>query len=161
VPSHRSTESPSGIQYAGGSGGGRGTIEVHHLPTQWQPSHVRPRLPVGAGIVAIGIAVLGVVILIAGTLFVLNYYNPGLVPSGLLIVRALDPIGAAILVILGAILMGLASALWDQEAWALYTTVLAVFIMLAYEFFTGSITFLFLVLLVLFVYLLAVRRHFY
>lgn len=138
-----------------------GTLEVHHLPPQWQPPHVRPRLPIGVGVLAVAIAVLGVVILIAGTLFVMNYYSPGIVPSSLLILRSLDPIGAAILVILGAILLGLASALWDQEAWALYTTVAAVFAVIAYEFFTGSVTFLFLVLLVLFVYLLAVRRHFF
>jgi hypothetical protein len=123
---------------------------------------VRPKLPIGAGILAVAIALIGVVLLLGGSLFVLNYYSPGLVPPSLLILRSsLDPIGAAIIVILGAILLGLASALWDQEAWALYTTIGAVLVGLTYEFFTGSITYLFLLLLVLFIYLLAVRRHFF
>ena len=113
-------------------------VEVRHLPTAWQPSHLRPKLPIGAGILAIAIAVIGLVILISGTLFVLNYYSPGLVPSSLLILHSFDPIGASILVILGAILLGLASALWDQERWAFYTTLGVVFLGLVYEFFLGG-----------------------
>jgi small-conductance mechanosensitive channel len=148
-------------RYESARDGGRGSVEVRHLPTQWQPSHTRPKLPIGAGLLAIAIAIIGLVLLISGTLFVLNYYDPSLVPTSLLILHSFDPIGASILVILGAILLGLASALWDQERWALYTTIGAVFLLLAYEFFLGSVTFLFLLLLVLFIYLLAVRRHFF
>lgn len=134
---------------------------VEHLPPKWEPTPVRPSLPVGVAILAFLIALSGVVILLAGGLFLLNSYLPNVVPPELLIVRFIDPIGAAVLVLLGAIMLSVATALWRQEAWALWTTIVVVFATLAYLFFTASITVLFLVFLVLFIYLLTVRRHFY
>jgi hypothetical protein len=156
-PFDPSTETPA----AAARRAGRSSAEVRHLPTQWQPGHVRPKLPIGAAVIAVVIAAMGLILLISGTLFVLDYYSPGLVPTSLLILHSFDPIGASILVILGAILLGIASALWDQERWALYTIIGIDFVLLAYEFINGSLTYLFLVLLVVFIYLVAVRRHFF
>lgn len=138
-----------------------GPAEVQHLPRPWQPTRVRPSLPIGAAILAVLIGIAGLVLLLAGSLFLLNYYSQGAVPNGLLIVHSVDPFGAALLLLLGAVLLALATALWRQEAWALWTTIVVVFAGLAYLFFTDSITVLFVLLLVLFVYLLAVRRHFF
>jgi len=136
-------------------------VEVGHLPPRWQPTPLTPSLPIGIAILAVLIAITGVVVLLAGALFLLNAYLGAVVPADLLIIRSVDPVGAAILILLGAILLSVATALWRQESWALWTTVVVVFAALAYLFFTASITVLFLLFLVLFIYLLTVRRHFY
>ncbi len=94
-------------------------------------------------------------------MFLLNAYLGNVVPISLLIVRSVDPLGAAILVLLGAVLLAVATALWRQETWALWTTIVVVFLTLAYLFFTDSITVLFVLFLLLFMYLFSVRRHFY
>lgn len=135
--------------------------EVQHLPMPWSPGNIVPSLPVGIAILAVLIAILGVVTLLAGALFLLNAYLGNVVPISLLIVRSVDPLGAAILVLLGAVLLAVATALWRQETWALWTTIVVVFLTLAYLFFTDSITVLFVLFLLLFMYLFSVRRHFY
>lgn len=134
---------------------------VEHLPPKWEPTPVTPSLPVGVAVLAVSIAIAGVVVLLAGTLYLLNAYLGNVVPTNLLIVRSVDPIGAAILVLMGAVLLSVATALWRQESWALWTTIVVLFASLAYLFFTASITVLFLILLLLFIYLLTVRRHFF
>jgi hypothetical protein len=138
-----------------------GAPEVQHLPPQWEPTAVRPSLPLGVAVLGVLIALLGLVVLVSGILFLLNEYLGAAIPTQLLIVHQVDVVGAAILVLLGAVLVGVASALWNQEAWALYTTVVVLFLGLGYLFFTSTITVIFLVFLVLFVYLLAVRHHFF
>lgn len=146
----------------GHASGSRGPApEIGHLPPQWAPPRARPTLPVGVAIVAVLIGLLGIVLLLAGGLFLLQYYVGPAIPSDVLIVHSVNAIGAALLVLLGAIFLALATALWRQEAWALWTTVAVTFGGLAFLFFTASITYLFLILLVVFVYLLIVRRHFY
>ncbi len=135
-------------------------LEVDHLPPRWEPPPIRPPLPIGVAVLSVLIAIVGV-LLLAGALFLLHYYLAAAVPSTLLIVSSIDVIGAAILVLFGAVLLSVATALWRQEAWALWTTVVVVFLALAYLFFTGSITLLFLLFLVLFIYLITVRHHFY
>ena len=146
---------------AASSGGPGGPPVVHHLPPRWEPTRVVPSLPIGVAILSVLIAIAGLVVLLAGALYLLNSYAGTIVPGNLLIVKSVDPIGAAILVLLGAILLSVATALWRQETWALWTTVVVVFLILAYLFFTASITVLFVLVLVLFIYLLTVRHHFY
>jgi hypothetical protein len=136
-------------------------VEFDSLPPRWEPTPVRPRLPVGVGVVSVLIALLGVVMVLAGLLFLLAIFFGSVVPSSLEIFQSIDVYGAGILAILGALLLAIATALWRQETWALWTTIVLVFATTAYLFFTGSITVLFLLLVLLFVYLLAVRRYFY
>lgn len=138
-----------------------GAPAVEHLPPAWEPTSITPPLPIGVAILSVLIAIGAVVLLVAGCLFLLHYYFPMAVPSDLLVVSSVDTIGASILVLFGAILVSVATALWRQEAWALWTTVVVVFLALTYLFFTGSITVLFLIFLVLFIYLVTVRHHFY
>ncbi len=135
--------------------------EYGHLPPAWEPTPVRPRLPIGVGLVSVVIALFGVVMLLAGLLFLLATVAGTVVPSSLEIFQSIDLYGAAILAILGAALIGIATSLWRQETWALWTTLVLVFATAAYLFFTGSITVLFLVFVVLFLYLISVRRYFY
>ena len=129
------------------------TIVVQSAHVSWRQSEV--------AILAVIIAFLAVVMVLAGLLFVLNSAFGAVVPASLEIFQSIDLYGAAILAILGAALIGIATALWRQETWALWTTLVLVFATAAYLFFTGSITILFLVFVVLFVYLISVRRYFY
>jgi hypothetical protein len=136
-------------------------VEVRHLPPQWRPLPPRPRLPIGAAILALLIAVIGLVILLAGVLVLLNLFFGNEVPAGIFTTHSVDEFGASILILLGAVMVSVASALWRQERWSLWVTIVVVFLGLAYLFFTASITVLFVLLLVVFIYLLTVRRHFY
>lgn len=135
------------------------SVEVHRLPRRWYPSRLTPRLPIGAAIIAVGIALSGLLVLIAGTLVVAGAYFPASL-AGVQLVNV-SAVTGALFVILGAVLLVLGTALWRQEAWALYTTVVLIFGGLAFLFFTDTITLIFVLLLVVFVYLLAVQHYFY
>jgi len=89
--------------------------EFDHLPPAWEPTPVRPRLPIGVAVVSVLIAALGVVMLLAGLLFLLATISSQVVPSSLEIFQSIDLYGAAILAILGAALIGIATSLWRQE----------------------------------------------
>ncbi|MCI4353236.1 MAG: hypothetical protein L3K14_07640 [Thermoplasmata archaeon] len=134
---------------------------VQHLPPIWERSLPPPSLPIGVAGLAILTAAVGVLLVVSGILFVLNYYASIVVPASLVIFHVGNPVGAAVLTILGAVIVILSSALWHQEVWSFYLTVGFLFLGLAYLFFTGAITFLFLIVLALFIYLIAVRHHFY
>ena len=136
-------------------------VQFDHLPPAWEPTPARPRLPVGVAVISVLIAAFGVVILLGGIIFLLASVPLGFVPTSLEIFPSIDIYGAAILAVLGAALIGIATSLWRQETWALWTTLVLVFATAAYLFFTDYITVIFLVFVVLFVYLISVRRYFY
>ncbi len=147
--------------HAVGGSGGEGPVSFDHLPPRWEPTPVRPRLPVGVAVISILISLFAVVMVLGGILYLLAMFAGNFVPMSLVIFPTIDVYGAAILVVLGASLLGVATALWRQETWALWTTIVLVFATSAYLFFTDSITILFLILVVLFIYLISVRRFFY
>ncbi|HXY46526.1 MAG TPA: hypothetical protein VEK13_01325 [Thermoplasmata archaeon] len=122
---------------------------------------VRPRLPLGVAILAVLIALFAVLMVLAGLLFLVAQVAGAVVPVSLEIFQSIDALGAIILLVLGAALLSVATSLWRQETWALWTTIVLVFGTMAYLFFTGSITVLFLIFVVLLIYLLSVRRYFY
>lgn len=136
-------------------------VTFDHLPPTWEPTPVRPRLPIGVAVLSVLIAAFGVVMLLAGLLFLLATISSAVVPQSLEIFQSIDLYGAAILAILGAALIGIATSLWRQETWALWTTLVLVFATSTYLFFTGSVSVLFVIFVVLFVYLISVRRYFY
>ncbi len=140
---------------------GGGTLEIDHLPPRWEPTPVRPHLPIGVAIISILIALVAIVMVIAGLLFLINSVVGNLVPPVFELFPTIDVFGAGILSVLGIALLVIATSLWRQETWALWTTIVLVFATTAYLFFTGSITVLFVLFVILFVYLLAVRRFFY
>jgi hypothetical protein len=137
------------------------TLKVEHLPPIWERELPPPSLPIGVAILSIVTAAVGVLLMVSGILFVLNYYGSLVVPSSLVILHVGSPTGATVLVVLGAVIALLSSALWHQELWSFYLMVGFLFLGLAYLFFTDSITYLFLIALVVFIYLIAVRHHFY
>ena len=134
---------------------------LEKLSMGWKPTPVVPALPLGVALISIGTAFTGFVLFLSGALILLNAYLPDTVPSGLLILSSADALGAAILLLVGTVFVGLANALWHQERWSLYLTVGLLFAAEAYLFFTATITVLFLLGLLVFVYLLTVRDHFY
>jgi hypothetical protein len=136
-------------------------VTFDHLPPAWEPTPAVPRRPLGVAVIAVLIALGALVLILAGLLFLLSSYLGPLVPNSLDLIPSVDIWGSVIVVILGAALLGIATSLWRQETWALWTTVVLVFATTAYLFFTGSITVLFVVFVVLFVYLISVRRYFY
>ncbi|MGB6501262.1 MAG: hypothetical protein WBG19_07685 [Thermoplasmata archaeon] len=136
-------------------------VQFDRLPPPWEPTPVRPKLPIGVAVLSVVIAFLAVVMVLAGLLFVLNSAFGAAVPASLEIFQSIDLQGAGILMVLGIALLAVATSLWRQETWALWTTIVLVFGATAYLFFTGLITVLFLVFVGLLVYLLAVRRYFY
>ncbi|MCI4351164.1 MAG: hypothetical protein L3K15_06600 [Thermoplasmata archaeon] len=136
-------------------------VEVGHLPPAWNPTPPRPPRPLGVAILAVVISLSGVIILVSGIFSLINVLAGPILPSSVMLFPAVDPVGSGILVLFGAVMLAVANALWDQERWALWTTIVGTFLTFTYLFFTESITVLFVVLLVLFVYLLSVRRYFY
>jgi hypothetical protein len=138
-----------------------GSVQVEHLPPIWERQLPPPSLPVGVAILAFVTAAVGVLLMVSGVLFVLAVYGSLVVPSSLVIFHVGSAVGAVVLVVLGAVIALLSSALWHQELWSFYLMVGFLFLGLAYLFFTDSITYLFVIVLVVFIYLIAVRHHFY
>jgi hypothetical protein len=136
-------------------------VTFESLPPRWEPTGVIPRRPLGVAVLAVLIALFALVIVLAGMIYLLSDFLGGFVPATLDLFPSIDLLGAVILVLLGAAMLGIATSLWRQETWALWTTIVLVFLVTAYLFFTGSITVLFLIFVVLFVYLISVRRYFY
>jgi hypothetical protein len=137
------------------------SVTIDSLPPRWQPSPTVPRLPIGVAVLSVLIAVVALVMILGGLLYLIAELGGSYFPSALDLFPSIDLLGAAILLILGLCMIAVATALWRQETWALWTTLIVVFGATVYEFFTGSINILFLVFVVLFVYLLCVRRYFY
>jgi len=136
-------------------------VTFDRLPPRWEPTPAVPQRPIGVALISVLIAIFALILLLAGVLFLLSSYLGSYVPASLELIPSLDLYGAGIVAVLGAALLGIATALWNQETWALWTTIVLVFATTAYLFFTESITVLFLVFVVLFVYLISVRRYFY
>ncbi len=136
-------------------------VTFDQLPPAWEPSSARPRLPIGVAVISILIAIVAVVMILGGALYLLDQFGSNVVPSAFDLFPSVDLLGSAILLVLGIALLAIATALWRQETWALWTTLVIVFATTTYLFFTGSITVLFVLLIVMFVYLLAARRYFY
>lgn len=139
------------------------TVKIQHLPRPYTPPPLRPSLPIGVAVISVLLALGGIVLLLSGALVLLNSVvgNIAVSTAPLITNATIDPWGAAILIVLGGVVIAVARALWDLERWSLYVGVGGSFFGLTYLFFTNSITILFLLLLALFVYLLTVRHHFY
>lgn len=137
------------------------SASFEHLPSRWDPASEKPRLPIGAAVVSVVIGLLGFLLVVGAILSLLSASLGAVVPSSLDLFSSISAWDALVLIVLGGALLSIATALWRQETWALWTTIVLVFAMTAYLFFTGFITILFLLAVVLLVYLLTVRRYFY
>jgi hypothetical protein len=118
------------------------------------------QLPLGVAILAVLIGLFGFVILLVGLLLLLSI--AGLALGGVAVTSIFGVTGTLaglIILIIGVIILAVATGLWDQELWAL---VLAIVVLLFYgaaEFTSGNWLGLGIVALLL-VYLAAVSGHF-
>ncbi|MCI4366972.1 MAG: hypothetical protein L3K08_04390 [Thermoplasmata archaeon] len=118
------------------------------------------QLPLGVAILAVLIGIFGAVILVVGLLVLLAI--AGLALSGVVVTSVFGATGVVaglIIVIVGAVILAVATGLWDQELWALVLAILVLLFYGAAEFFSGNWFGLAIVGLLL-VYLVAVSRHF-
>jgi hypothetical protein len=118
------------------------------------------QLPLGVAILAVLIGIFGFFILLLGVLLLLSV--AGLALGGLGITSVFGVTGLVaglVIVIVGAVILAVATGLWDQELWAL---VLAILVLLFYGFveFSNGSWFGLLIVVLLLVYLVAVSRHF-
>lgn len=119
------------------------------------------RLPLGVAIISILVGIVGFIILLDGILVLLlndAFLNVGTSTGGVAATYG-QITGGAIITIFGAVLLGSAVGLWDQRLWALVLAVIVSFAILVFELFSGG-TLGIILAAVLFVYLLAVHRHF-
>lgn len=142
------------------------TIEFDHLPETWEPEAFVPRRPVGLAFVSILIALGAVVLILASVFFLIATYASGWLPSGALpssltVLTSLTPLSAGVLLVFGGALIGVSTALWRQETWALYMLYLFTVGGAIYLLATGSINVLLVLLGLLFLYLVAIRHYFY
>ena len=116
-------------------------------------------LPLGVAHLAVLIGIIGFLLLIAGILILAVAGYGAYFGSAALFGASL--LGGILLIVFAVILLVVASGLWHQEIWALALSIIVVVILLI----SGALNGLFLslywiVLLVILVYLIAVRNRF-
>jgi hypothetical protein len=120
-----------------------------------------PSRPLGVAILAVLIGLYGFLVILLGGLLLVGS-SLGVVGVGL--PHAFGVTGAlagAIVLIIGLIILGLAVGLWHLRMWALVLTLLFLaFEMVSYGLAGDFLSIGFILALILFVYLLAVSRHF-
>jgi len=120
-----------------------------------------PSRPLGVAILAVLVGLLGFLLILGGALVLagaaaVSYLG---IPSGLAGVHGIE-LGAVVLII-GLIILGLALGLWHLRMWALVLTLLFVLFELAIYGLAGDFVSVgFILALILFIYLIAVRHHF-
>jgi uncharacterized membrane protein len=119
----------------------------------------RATLPIGVAVLAILIGLFGLLLVVAGILglFVSPFLGFGF--------HGLGFFGWIILLILGIILLAVASGLWHLELWALALAILVLLVLVVwngYDLLTGgSVSLIDLIVeVILLIYLIAVSNHF-
>jgi len=116
--------------------------------------------PFGVSILAVLVGLAGIIWIIAGALVLAGSAVPSLV-AGHQLFGLSGVIAGAVILIIGLIVLGLALGLWHLRAWALVLTLIfMVFEMVSYALAGAYVSFGFILALILFIYLLAVSRHF-
>jgi len=135
-------------------------VSTQTTTTTYTPPQ-RPSRPLGVAILAVLVGIYGFLLILGGALVIagaaaLHYLG---VPSSFAGLGGIE-FGAVILII-GLIILGLALGLWHLRMWALVLTLLfVIFELVSYGLAGAFVTFGFIFGLILFIYLLAVHRHF-
>jgi hypothetical protein len=120
-------------------------------------------LPILVGILAILIGLFGLFLVIIGALLLASGLGVFVFPAA----AAYAPLAGDALVaglitlIFGAVLLAVASGLWDLETWALYLTGTVVVLYIVFLVWGGAFGWPLLLSGGLLIYLVAVRNHFY
>lgn len=121
------------------------------------------RLPIFVGILAVLIGLFGIFLMVIGVLILATSLGILAFPAA----AAFSPIGGsalfagAITLIFGAVLLAVATGLWDLETWALWLTGIVIAGYIGLLVLTASFGLSLVIAVVLLVYLIAVRNHFY
>ncbi|MGC2290182.1 MAG: hypothetical protein WA688_10070 [Thermoplasmata archaeon] len=129
----------------------------------YSPSSKVGELPILVGILAILIGLFGVFLVIVGVLILLTGLGIFALPAA----AAYSAIGGPVIIaglvtlIFGAIIVAVATGLWDLETWALYLSGIVLVGVIGWLVYTGSFGISLLISVVLLIYLIAVSPHFY
>jgi hypothetical protein len=126
------------------------------------PAHTEPSRPLGVAILAILIGIFGFFWIVSGILVLagvaaLAYLNAGALPG---IVGLSGIVAGAIILIIGLIILGIALGLWHLRLWALVLALLVLLVVVVSDGIAHDYSWGILLGILLFVYLLAVHRHF-
>jgi hypothetical protein len=122
------------------------------------------RRPLGVAILAVLVGIYGILVILGGLLLVVGAAVGSL--SGLVTLPAhfggsSGALIGIIVFIIGLIILGVAVGLWNLRMWALVLALIVTFIELVIYGLAGAyLTLTFVLSLIVFVYLLAVSRHF-
>ena len=126
--------------------------------TQYAPA---PSRPLGVAILAVLVGIYGFLLILLGALVLAGVAATHFfgLPTGFAGLGTVA-LGAVVLIV-GLIILGLALGLWHLRMWALVLTLLfVIFELVSYGLAGAFVSLGFILALVLFVYLLAVHRHF-
>jgi hypothetical protein len=127
------------------------------------PTPMRRSRPIGVAILSVLIGIYGFIVFLLGLLIVVGSTVLGSLGKTNLFGNfgVGDVTGGLILLIIGLIILGLAVGLWHLRMWALVLTILFLVVeMIIYGLASDFVSFGFIVAVLLFIYLLAVSRHF-
>jgi len=133
-------------------------VSAQPTTTQYAPA---PSRPLGVAILAVLVGLYGFLLIVVGALVLAgvaaaHYFG---VPTGFAGLGTVT-LGAVVLIV-GLIILGLAIGLWHLRMWALVLTLIfVVFELVSYGLAGAFVSLGFILALILFVYLLAVHRHF-
>ena len=130
--------------------------------TPMSPPERRSR-PIGVAILSVLIGLYGFVVFLLGLLIVVGSTLLGSLGSTNLFghLGVGDVTGGLIILVIGLIVLALAVGLWHLRMWALVLTILFLIVeMVLYGLASDFVSFGFIVAVILFIYLLAVSRHF-
>ena len=120
-----------------------------------------PSRPLGVAILAVLVGLYGILLILAGVLVLAGVAATHFlgIPTGFAGLSAFA-VGVIVLIV-GLIILGLALGLWHLRMWALVLTLLfVIFELISYGLAGAFVSLGFILALILFVYLLAVHRHF-
>jgi hypothetical protein len=134
--------------------------------TTAQPTYATPAprsRPLGVAILAVLIGIYGFLEFVVGVLIAVGSAAIGSLggSSSFHVLGTTGVVGGVIIAIIGLVVLGLAVGLWHLRMWALVLTLLFLAFEMVINALNGTyISFGFIVALLLFIYLLAVNRHF-
>ncbi len=137
------------------------TAQPTYAPQYTPPTP--PSRPLGVAILAVLIGIYGFLEFVVGLLIAVGSAAISSLggSSTFHILGTSGVVGGAIIAIIGLIILGLAVGLWHLRMWALVLTLLFLIFEMVLNALNGTyISLGFIVALILFIYLLAVHRHF-
>lgn len=124
------------------------------------PPTIRPSRPLGVAILSVLVGIYGFIVFLGGLLVAAGFAVSDYLGVSHLASYSGIVLGA-IVAIVGLIILGVAVGLWHLRMWALVLALIVTFVVLVVYGLAGDFVSLgFILALVVFVYLLAVHRHF-